>query len=1143
MLKRLQLFTLLVAISMATFAQDWIEVNSNLADGLGVGHISIGMNDQDALWASAIDDGGAVFDAFTRSTDGGQTWASGSFNAGTGLSEVFAIDANTCWAVFNTGSNQGLYKTEDGGATWVKKGDAYGSGSFANVIHFFNDNDGFAEGDPLDGYFELYTTNDGGESWTRVPEANIPAPVSGEYGITGNYSAAGNSVWFGTNKGRVYYSSDKGMTWGVTELPFGNTNVVQPLFKDENVGIAFRSYLDMGIEPELNVTTDGGQTWSSLSVSGDMYARWFDYIPGTDATWLGSSSEPGYEGISYSLDDGANWNDLTVGTPVQAPAFIDNQTGWAGTWVSGGQGGILIYNGAPIGGGGVELTENYEDYNANDYLAVQAQAMGRDYWTTWSNSPGSSEDPTVSDDVALSGSNSMLIDGSNDGVLLLGDKTAGAYSIELNVYIPDGFFGYFNVLQLFNGSNSEWGTECFFDAGGIGSINAGGEGAGAFTYNYDEWIPIKIDVNLNSDEAEFFVGGESIVTWQWSTGSLGTGNLNQLGAMDFWAWGDNGTPKAYFDDINFTMTAPPIGPAAIAVDPASFNVSLESGQMTSEDLTINNEGIANLNWDAYVQFPSLSKGTVSPATRSTKPEAGLELKASQIPATQMTEGAGQAYPNNTDDEVVLHYDGENASGVGLTDGGGFEFGARFTPDITGNYIGMEITSVDVFVYDVVTASTIKIYGHGTQNSPGVLLAEQDFTASPSAWNTVVLDEPVTISGGDIWVTCYLEHDPGLFVAGNDGGPHVTNGDWFKSGAAWVPMHVANPAIDANWNIRATAAGTPMESWLSLDPVSGQTAGGESDVVTLSFDATGMAAGSYNANVIINSNDPATPQVIVPVTLEVGGTPPGAIAELTFEDQNDFDLTFDPWTAVDVDQQTTYGFTTVSFPHAYEAMAYIAFNPATTEPPMLDDPEIQPHSGERFGACFASTAAPWNDDWMISPQVQLGSNSMINLWVKSYTADYGLERYNIGVSTTGMNPDDFEIISGSTYQEAPMAWTEVSYDLSAYDGQQVYVGIQCVSQDAFIFMIDDIEITSITGVNEVEETAFNVYPNPAQDVVNINSQVALKSVSIVNYTGQVVYQTPASGNDVQINTADLAAGIYVLQLETESGVSSRKLIIE
>ena len=110
-----------IAISLNTIGQTgWTMVDSGLPSGKGVGQISVGMNDNTAMWGMAINNDGGIFDAFTRSTDGGNTWEAGTFNAGSGLSMLFAIDANTCWAVFNTGANQGLYKTTDGGAIWEK---------------------------------------------------------------------------------------------------------------------------------------------------------------------------------------------------------------------------------------------------------------------------------------------------------------------------------------------------------------------------------------------------------------------------------------------------------------------------------------------------------------------------------------------------------------------------------------------------------------------------------------------------------------------------------------------------------------------------------------------------------------------------------------------------------------------------------------------------------------------------------------------------------------------------------------------------------------------------------------------------------------------------------------------------------------
>ena len=86
------------------------------------------------------------------------------------------------------------------------------------------------------------------------------------------------------------------------------------------------------------------------------------------------------------------------------------------------------------------------------------------------------------------------------------------------------------------------------------------------------------------------------------------------------------------------------------------------------------------------------------------------------------------------------------------------------------------------------------------------------------------------------------------------------------------------------------------------------------------------------------------------------------------------------------------------------------------------------------------------------------------------------------------------------------------------------------------------IVVITGIDELERTV-SIYPNPANNVVNINSDTQLKTVRIINYTGQVVYSQNVSGNTLSINTSNLATGIYVLQFETESGWSGQKLVIE
>ncbi|MCK9584244.1 MAG: choice-of-anchor J domain-containing protein [Candidatus Cloacimonetes bacterium] len=172
----------------------------------------------------------------------------------------------------------------------------------------------------------------------------------------------------------------------------------------------------------------------------------------------------------------------------------------------------------------------------------------------------------------------------------------------------------------------------------------------------------------------------------------------------------------------------------------------------------------------------------------------------------------------------------------------------------------------------------------------------------------------------------------------------------------------------------------------------------------------------------------------------------------FESYADFSTKLTPWTTMDLDGSTTYGFNGTTFPGMGTPMSYIVFNPETTTP-AVDSGDALPHSGDKFAACFASENAV-NNDWLITPPFVAQAGLHFSFWAKTYQ-DYGLEEFNVAVSISGMAPEDFFVISGTSPIAAPQDWTEYSYDLSVLDGHTMYMAIQCVSDDAFIFMVDDV----------------------------------------------------------------------------------------
>ncbi|MBK7853281.1 MAG: PKD domain-containing protein [Bacteroidetes bacterium] len=70
----------------------------------------------------------------------------------------------------------------------------------------------------------------------------------------------------------------------------------------------------------------------------------------------------------------------------------------------------------------------------------------------------------------------------------------------------------------------------------------------------------------------------------------------------------------------------------------------------------------------------------------------------------------------------------------------------------------------------------------------------------------------------------------------------------------------------------------LASWVQLSQTNDTVAAGNTSNVTVTFQTTGLPAGTYYTNIAVSSNDPVTPMVIVPCTLTVSGLPIVALSD-------------------------------------------------------------------------------------------------------------------------------------------------------------------------------------------------------------------------------------------------------------------------
>ena len=84
-------------------------------------------------------------------------------------------------------------------------------------------------------------------------------------------------------------------------------------------------------------------------------------------------------------------------------------------------------------------------------------------------------------------------------------------------------------------------------------------------------------------------------------------------------------------------------------------------------------------------------------------------------------------------------------------------------------------------------------------------------------------------------------------------------------------------------------------------------------------------------------------------------------------------------------------------------------------------------------------------------------------------------------------------------------------------------------------------TTTEGCIELMENNFNIYPNPANDVINIEAEFDVEEVTIYNITGVMVYNEQCTMNNVQLNVSDLNSGVYFVKVVTNNGETVKRFI--
>lgn len=359
MIKKLLFFTAIILLNISLKAQPvWIQQNTNFTDlttAIAVDQVSV--VDENIVWVKGFNGSGTggELKVFSRTSDGGANWTAGHFTqfATNELPYVLAASSDTSAYMVVMDSitpSTSFWATSNGGTTWVKKTSMFnGTNSFVDGVRFWNTLKGFCYGDPDGGMFEIYTTTDGGITWTKNTNAPAPSP-STEYGYNGvecSATVSGGIAFIMTDHGRVLRTTDYGATWAPTATaPF--TSVVygsNKIYASSANYIICATFVTATSTWTWKYTTNGGVNWNAYAPSAPFYDYAMCYVPGTVNMFVATSPDINtIMGVAYSIDGGLSWTDYLntllqpAGSNIQClgVGYASQQVGWVGNYDQSG---------------------------------------------------------------------------------------------------------------------------------------------------------------------------------------------------------------------------------------------------------------------------------------------------------------------------------------------------------------------------------------------------------------------------------------------------------------------------------------------------------------------------------------------------------------------------------------------------------------------------------------------------------------------------------------------------------------------------------------------------------------------------------------------------------------------------------------
>lgn len=180
----------------------------------------------------------------------------------------------------------------------------------------------------------------------------------------------------------------------------------------------------------------------------------------------------------------------------------------------------------------------------------------------------------------------------------------------------------------------------------------------------------------------------------------------------------------------------------------------------------------------------------------------------------------------------------------------------------------------------------------------------------------------------------------------------------------------------------------------------------------------------------------------------------------------------------------------------------------------------------------SPGIQWNDEFYVGATAMGGAPDVITSLETGLTVPYPEDQWFLIIHEIDMDALTYSIeVDG-----APFLTNET------YIGTQLGA-IDFFSIDAFNeYWVDDVlYLDEFLGTDDFSAENFSVYPNPVQDVLNINTTSVVDTINVYDVLGKLVLQSQPDAVSPSIDMSTLASGAYLVQVTIDNASKTIKII--